>query len=117
MGPALLAIGAACVGRRRAGLLSCWRLGRAQGHVVASGTVGPTTVHSTVQAEQQELQSNGPDGGSGAPAATTRATARGPRRLRVEGAAPCGGCLDADKTTWWELTRRTAGAPRSTATT
>ena len=62
MGPALLAIGTACVGHRRAG--SCWRLGRAQGHVVASGTVGPTTVHSTVQAEQQELQSNGPDGTS-----------------------------------------------------
>ena len=41
---------------------------------------------------------------------------RGPRRLRVEG-APCGGCLDADKTTWWELTRRTAGAPRSRART
>ena len=46
------------------GLDSCWRLGRAQGLVVASGTVGPTTVHSTVQAEQQELQSNGPDGTS-----------------------------------------------------
>lgn len=83
MGPALLAIGTACVGHHRAG--PCWRLGRAQGHVVASGTVGPTTVHSTVQAEQQELQSNGPDGGSGAPATTIRATARGPRRLRVEG--------------------------------
>ncbi len=45
-----------------------------------------------------------------------KATVRGPRRLRVEG-DPCGSCHDADKTTWWELTRRTVEAPRSTATT